>query len=190
MTLSRSDIEQRAQQVLWNAGAITAPVDIVKVVASLGASLHEQQFEDHVSGVLAIQGGAKHILINKNHHSNRKRFTAAHECGHLVLHHVQGDGLFIDKQMQLYKRVGVPSGPEYTSQDSTTTPTQEREANLFASAVLMPAPLLTQAIQRLNHDLDEDDMLTLANAFGVSSAAMSIRLQNLGLLSVKPLDEF
>ena len=53
----------------------------------------------------------------------------------------------------------------------------------------MPAPLLTQAIQQLDHDLDEDDMMTLANAFGVSPAAMSIRLQNLGLLSVKPLDE-
>ena len=190
MTLSRSDIEQRAQQVLWNAGAITAPVDIVKVVASLGATLHEQAFEDHVSGVLAIQGGAKHILINKSHHQNRKRFTAAHECGHLVLHYGDGDGLFIDTQMQVYMRAGIPSAPQYTGQDSTTTPQQEREANLFASAILMPAPLLAQAIQRLEHDLDEDDMLTLATSFGVSVQAMSIRLQNLGLLKAMPLDEF
>jgi len=184
MTLSRSEIEQKAQQVLWNAGAITAPVDIVKVVASLGATLHEQAFEDHVSGVLAIQGGAKHILINEKHHPNRKRFTAAHECGHLVLHHRSGDCLYIDTQMQVYMRAGVASSAEYSSPGSTTTPAQEREANMFASAVLMPAPLLTQAIQNLDRDLDEDDMFTLATSFGVSVQAMSIRLQALRLLEI------
>ena len=191
MTLSRGDIEQRAQQVLWNADAIFAPVDIVKVAASLGATVHYQAFEDHVSGVLAVQGGARHILINKTHHPNRQRFTAAHECGHLVLHHgdKQSDGLFIDTQMHVYKRVGVPSSVDYTSRESTTTPAQEREANLFASAILMPAPLLTRAIESIDHDLDEDDITSLATTFGVSAQAMSIRLQNLGLLSVQPLDE-
>ncbi len=181
MTLSRGDIEQRAQDVLWKAGAITAPVDLDKVVASLGATLHYQAFEDHVSGVLAVQGGAKHILVNNGHHSNRKRFTVAHECGHLVLHHQAGDRVFIDTQMQVYWRVGVPR--QYTG-EATTTPEQEREANLFASALLMPEPLLIQAIERSEHDFDEEDVLSLATVFGVSAQAMSIRLQRLNLLTI------
>ncbi len=86
--------------------------------------------------------------------------------------------------MHVYKRVGVPSASVYTSGESTTTPEQEREANLFASAILMPAPLLSRAIETIDHDLDEDDMLSLATAFGVSAQAMSIRLQRLNLLSV------
>jgi Zn-dependent peptidase ImmA (M78 family) len=181
---SRSDIEGSARGVLWHAGTVSAPVDLHKVVLSLGARLHFQQLEAHVSGVLAIQGGDKHILINATHHPNRQRFTIAHECGHLVLHHLEGDQLFIDTRLRVYQRVGMPSSEAYASGEASTSPQQEREANQFASALLMPAPLIIERVGTAGV-ADEEDVSSLASAFGVSEQAMSIRLQQLGLLHVQ-----
>lgn len=183
--MNRPEIESRAQAVLWQAGALSAPVDLPRVVQSLGAQLHFQPLEPHVSGVLAIQGGVKHILINNAHHPNRQRFTIGHECGHLVLHHQEGDQLFIDTQLRVYQRVGVPSSEVYASGAASTSPQQEREANQFASALVMPAPLILERISNPAGVIDEEDVSALAHVFGVSEQAMSIRLQHLGLLHVQ-----
>lgn len=183
MTHSQAEIERRAQEVLSTAGALSVPVDVEKVVASLGARLHLQQFEDHVSGVLAVRADEKHILVNAGHHPNRQRFTAAHEIGHLVLHHRDGDQLFIDRQLRVYQRIGPASDKAYSDPGSTTSWQEEREANLFASALLMPRALVTDKIGD-TEVVDELDVTRLALAFGVSEQAMSIRLQALKMLAI------
>ncbi len=56
------------------------------------------------------------------------------------------------------------------------------------SALLMPDALLQRAA--LDHDLfDELDVLSLANAFGVSEQAMSIRLQQLDLIAIPSAED-
>lgn len=181
MALNRADIERRAAEALRLAGLTHLPVDPERVASALGAKLHAVKLEDHVSGVLAVQGAEKHILVNESHHSNRQRFSAAHECGHLTLHHQAGDQLFVDTQLSIYRRAGSPLDPAYVSGEAGTSPQQEREANLFASALLMPADWVRAQIAG-QEVVDEQDVAALAQAFGVSEQAMAIRLQQLDLL--------
>jgi Zn-dependent peptidase ImmA (M78 family) len=171
-------IEQKALAVLQNASALTMPVDLVRAAESLDVKVHYEPLEDKVSGVLVIKSGERHALINGAHHSNRQRFSLAHELGHLVLHDGHGDRLFVDTNMRVYNRVGKSSDDSYTQPASSTTPEEEREANQFASALLMPRSLLEQASAQLDLS-DETDVAFLARTFGVSDQAMSIRLQQL-----------
>ncbi|RWA50765.1 hypothetical protein AU476_26945 [Cupriavidus sp. UYMSc13B] len=90
--------------------------------------------------------------------------------------------MFIDTNMRVYQRVGAPSDNAYAHDESLTSPTEEREANLFASALLMPADLLKA--QAFHLDLVEElDVTLLARPFSVSDQAMTIRLQQLRLLT-------
>lgn len=182
-----SEIEKQALETLRSANALTAPVDVQKVAEHLGAKVRYEQLEDKVSGVLIVKGDEKHIMINAAHPVTRQRFTLAHEIGHLQLHDVQGR-LFIDTALRVYQRVGASHSSIYQEPGSITTPKEERQANIFASALLMPQALLQRAA--LDHDLfDELDITSLAGAFGVSEQAMSIRLQQLDLISVPSAEE-
>lgn len=180
MAAKGAALDREVATLLQAAGVDSVPVDVEAVARYLNAQVHHQPLEDDVSGVLAIKGTAKHIIVNSLHHANRKRFTIAHEIGHLQLHHDDGDRLFIDKQMTIYQRVG--STAAYTSPNSTTTPEEEREANRFASAMLMPAEHLRRIAKEVDL-FDEVDVSKIAALFEVSEQAMSIRLQQLNLVS-------
>ena len=177
-------IEDASLACLQKADALSVPVDAVKVAKSLKVSVHQETLEEEVSGVLLIKGPERHILVNRAHHPNRQRFSIAHELGHLVLHHKEKDGdrLFVDTHIKLYQRVGAPSDKAYSEPGSATTPNEERQANEFASSLLMPASLLEQAARE--RDLrDELDVSALATMFAVSEQAMAIRLQQLQVVN-------
>jgi Zn-dependent peptidase ImmA (M78 family) len=183
MTLSQRAIETRAVEVLNRAKSLCIPVPVDQVVTSLGVQLHREVLEDEVSGMLVCKGRASHIIVNSKHHPNRQRFTIAHECGHLTLHHLKGDRLFVDTQIRVYKRTGSAKSGVYDEATSSTTPQEEAQANQFASALLMPKELIVKHVKERALDLtDEIGVSTMALAFGVSEQAMSIRLQHVGLL--------
>lgn len=180
---TRQSIERDSQALLRRVGALSVPVDLNQVATELGVKIHHETMEDQVSGVLIVKGGERHILVNKAHHPNRQRFTIAHELGHLELHDDTGDKLFIDKQIRVYQRVGEASSAIYNEPGSMSTPEMESQANMFAAALLMPAPLLEHAA--LGQNLwDETDIDALAKNFGVSAQAMSIRLQQLKVVEL------
>lgn len=179
---SAEAIERKAADLLRKAGTLGAPVDLAKLAAALGVQLHKAEVEDNVSGVLLVEGDERHVFVNKAHSSNRQRFSIAHELGHFVLHHKHGDRLHIDTHYGLYQRAGTAGSDAYRQPGSRTTPQQEREANQFASALLMPAELVVAAAE--DKDLwDEVDVAALASLFHVSEQAMAIRLQQLGIMN-------
>lgn len=175
---SAEAIEQVAQESLRFAGAVSVPVDLNRVVSAYNATLRYEELEPQVSGALIAKGHEYHLIVNAGHHPNRQRFTIAHELGHLRLHHGDSDRLFIDTEMRIYQRVGQAGAAHYMSPGSTTTPSEEREANMFAAALLMPAPLLEHAALQRNL-WDELDIASMARMFAVSEQAMSIRLLQL-----------
>lgn len=184
MTSDRSSfIEKRAEKILRDSDALSVPVDLQRICDHLSVKVHYEELEDKVSGVLMIKGGDRHALINDKHHPNRQRFSLAHELGHLVLHDCREDRLFIDTTMRMYQRVGASSDEAYTNSDSLTTPAEEREANLFASALLMPEDLIHVEAEHLSLE-EETDVALLARTFSVSDQAMSIRLQKLQMLKL------
>lgn len=104
------------------------------------------------SGAVKSEGTKAVIWLDQAESEERKRFTIAHELGHLLLH---------------------PPGMEF--RDSSFGGDQlEREANEFAADILMPLWMLEPIAVKLGSSTKQ-----LAKTFGVSSAAMSVRLAKL-----------
>jgi Zn-dependent peptidase ImmA (M78 family) len=91
----------------------------------------------------------------------RRRFTIAHELGHWRLHRDA-------HERAVFCRSGSIA-PE--AQTRGQLPPAEDEANAFAAALLMPAPLVQQRYVRC-----EGDFSRLCDIFGASGAAMGRRL--------------
>ncbi len=148
----------------------SAPVDIFQVVQDEGLRLLIDDIEYDHSGFLLVEGGKATVVINRRHHPNRQRFTAAHELGHYFLHACEDDHIFVDKA---YHRSPLSSTGIYQ---------QEIEANRFAAALLMPEEFIIEHTDGI--DLTDLDIYRLADEFGVSEQAMTLRLANLQLIDV------
>nr|DAO82996.1 MAG TPA: IrrE protein [Caudoviricetes sp.] len=134
-------------------------IDVVFIANELGYSVLEASFKDDVSGMVISNGDdEKKIYINKDDQVGRQRFTIAHEIGHILLHQKDNKGAFVDYR------------------NKTTYDHREFEADNFAAALLMPKDRSIELWNKLN---DVDDF---AGIMGVSKAAASIRLMNLGLI--------
>lgn len=153
-------------------------VNVKSLIETLGIEINPVELPDEVSGLLHVEEGKKpRIFVNALHHSNRQRFTMAHELGHFILH--KNRGLHIDKKT--FSRNAL---------SQTGLDPIEIEANRFAAELLMPNLLIKQEIAGKEDLVDSagyidaqgDFIYELAQAFGVSTAAMSIRLQSLGYL--------
>lgn len=90
--------------------------------------------------------------------SYRNRFTIAHELGHATLGHVV-EG----------------KAPKRDTTFNNGDP-DEVDANAFAAALLMPEKFVKKLYRSARNIQD------LAEAFGVSTAAMTYRLKNLGII--------
>ncbi|TOF32972.1 hypothetical protein CGJ25_00610 [Vibrio parahaemolyticus] len=145
------------------------PVDLHRLCDELGIRLSYVEMDDEISGEIeSRKDGTFAINVNKNHHPNRQRFTIAHEIGHFIHHRsLIGDGVDDNKAYR-----SVNSGKYF---NRSITSGHEREANTFAASLLMPKELV--------HNLRKQGMSieSMACHFGVSKAAMSYRLQGLGL---------
>jgi Zn-dependent peptidase ImmA (M78 family) len=168
--VKRSAIEARARGLLEDHGLLDMAVDPIRLANALGVKVYNAKFgDDSIHGLLAVREGRPSIYVNADHAPVRKRFTVAHELGHLVLHLIGGDKEFIDNA----DNFRTPIDPE-----ATWTPErrQEWEANAFAAALLMPEKLIRQKWAEI---ADPDGM---ARWFQVSPTAMGYRLDGLGLV--------
>jgi len=121
----------------------------------------DTDLDENISGFLVRSNDQHAIFLNKKEPMIRKRFTIAHEIGHLKLNHLG------DEEISTIFR------------DSTTSEgTYEKEvtANAFAAELLMPEDLVRYAYNLLN------SMSKIARAFGVSEIAVRNRLKNLGVI--------
>ena len=118
--------------------------------------------------MVAKRGSDVTILVNQSDPPFRKRFTIAHELGHIYLH-LQSDGEFVDTQVDLFRDTGE------TADNLSPERAMEVQANQFAAGLLMPSELVRSQFQTCSR-VDE-----LARIFNVSEEAMGIRLSRLGL---------
>jgi Zn-dependent peptidase ImmA (M78 family) len=173
-------IEELATRILQETDSYHPCADVKAIAQKRGIRLKLHDFGDDVtiSGVLVIKDDQVTIGYNQRDHKVRQRFTIAHELGHYELKHKR-DGLFIDdhqKQFSLFLR---------DANSSTGEILQEREANAFAAALLMPAALVKEELQKYHFDLstsEDGHLIALAKQFGVSMQAMTFRIANLRLM--------
>jgi Zn-dependent peptidase ImmA (M78 family) len=163
-------VKQAVKELLERFGP-KIPVDIEAIAEALNISVHTEDLEATVSGILMIKDGHAVVVINELHPAVRKRFTLAHEIGHYLLHR-DSSKVFIDGSPLFFR--------DYRS--TSLSAKQELEANTFAAELLMPASVLRDEIRRQWVDIkDAVAVRRLATKYGVSSKAFVVRLISLGL---------
>lgn len=169
MNYSYSYIEQKAEEVLMENDFFHIGFDVEKFAKWLKIELLPKELDDDVAGLFVRIDGKPIISFNKNHkNKERKRFTIAHELGHFFLH--SNKNIFVDKNPKVMFRNTASSSGEQL---------QEREANHFAAALLMPKKLIKDEIDKIPYDI-MNPVKYLSEQFKVSEQAMTFRLANLG----------
>lgn len=170
--------EVAADRLIERYGISQAPVDVEGLAQQLGAAIQRQPFnkDRDVSGLLLRMPGKPPVIgVNKANVPVRQRFTTAHELGHLQLH--DGKELILDRLVRVNFR---------NAASTTATDLEEREANAFAAALLMPEALVARELaQQIQGSHRRDNVLVndVAAVFEVSAIAMKYRMINLGLMS-------
>lgn len=169
--------EKEATAILSKLNIIGPPVPVESVAKKMGATLVFEPFkgDDDISGILYRKDKHTIIGINSAHSETRRRFSIAHELGHLALHRKE---LFVDKVVRVNFR-------DRTS--SLAIDKEEIAANSFAAELLMPRNFISKEISRKlskrSSPLSKEKLINdLAKTFKVSSQAMEYRLNNLGVL--------
>jgi Zn-dependent peptidase ImmA (M78 family) len=141
-----------------------------------GIIIRKESLEDSVSGMLVIKDNQSVIVVNSNHHTNRQRFTIAHELGHYFLHKNSAN-VFFDESLLFFRDERSAQGVKF----------QEIEANTFAAEFLMPEQAMRERISQepldALDDLEQSALGRLATEFQVSCQALTIRLMRLGLIT-------
>lgn len=167
-TYSNEHIEELADQILKD-NDMSIPVDLLELAANMGINIYEMDLDEwNASGMISRERGITEVYIDENESATRKRFTIAHEFGHLFLHMEEDvDSNFLDGEPVLYRR---------GKDNFSTDPSKEREANRFAAALLMPARIV-QDEWKMSYSVGR-----MALKFLVSPQAMENRLRTLGLI--------
>jgi Zn-dependent peptidase ImmA (M78 family) len=149
---------------------MVAPVDLTAMFADLGIVYNEQPIWSGESGWIERDGDQYRVVVNSDEPEQRRRFTAAHELAHYLLHRdLMDHGSRMNRHTdRLYDLNGE-------AHDTVFKPHHEVQANRLAAQIVMPAPLVRQKHEQGMGSAE------LASEFRVSKAAMDIRLQTLGL---------
>jgi len=161
------NIELRAEQVLNHLNIKDTPVAVEEIASRAKIKISRAPSKDF-SGLLIRKDGHALIGVNSDEAPVRQRFTIAHELGHFFLH--PNKDAFVDYR---------------NNKDNNKDPLitiKERQANMFAAALLMPRKYLTLDFKNIAKGLSDDETNTiLAKRYEVSEDAMRFRLKNLGL---------
>lgn len=111
-------------EILLKENVRELPVNIVELCHKLGIAVkYYDKFEQGNDGKCTVINNQPIILVRQDCNLQRKRFTVAHELGHIMLGHVG--------RYELINREISPSDNPI-----------EQEANVFASRLLAPACVL------------------------------------------------
>jgi len=150
-----------AKKILSEVGLKTPPILLRKIVAHLKPIYNleiyaREDFGEFLSGIRVTEGELSTIGYNQKHSIHRKRFTVAHEIGHVVMSH--------------------PNITTFTNLESNDP--FETEANQFAAELLMPFVMLKNDIKN-----GIKNPRLLADRYNVSEEAMWWRILECKLLN-------
>lgn len=139
------------------------PVKLGAIAKRLGVKVLLSTLPRGTSGQIGQENGDFVIRINRHEAKHRQRFTLAHELAHYLLHRdrIEADGGWSENVLL---RSGQPANVEY-------------EANRLASDLVIPSAQLEEATEEYSGPITSEVIDDLARRFGVSTAAMEIKLQ-------------
>lgn len=130
---------------------------------TLGIDVAFRRLPEGLDGLAVSAGHFRLAVISSSTAATRQRFTLAHEVCHLLAG--DGDQITVDENV--------------LSESSD----QERRANAFAAAFLLPDRPLKDTVTA--DTLTEDTVAELLGRFGVSRDALAIRLRELHLVDAE-----
>lgn len=172
--MNKNKIVEKAMKICELRNINTYPVPIVELCNYYGIKVFKEYLKNDVSGFIVVQkenykdyGTNKVIVVNSLDTAARQRFTIAHELGHYILH--KGND-----ELYAHRDVGANNATE-------------REANVFASNLLMPENFVKSFLNNLKEDYwgfisDTQKILSVAEKFAVSNLAAKVRLEQLKLI--------
>lgn len=166
--LTMRDAELLAQKFRLEAGmGMTEPVNVKTVLRRFRVLTMYRPLSENSYGISIKTGSAMFMMVNSNSTRGRQHFTVAHELYHL----------FYDENPEPHVCGGSASGVE-------------KDANLFASALLMPR-------EGLLHEISEQELrerkvsmatlLRMEQLFGVSRMSLLLRLKDIGVITEQVL---
>lgn len=143
------------------------PVDPVSIAQQMGLQVLDTDLPPSVSGALIKEVGKDPIIaLHHNDHSNRKRFTCAHELGHYVSRIESEDDETVEYEYVDLRGLSAAAGSD----------PDEIFANKFAANLLMPEIMIKKLLKSGKNHFD------ISLYFGVSNEALKHRLKSLGLI--------
>jgi Zn-dependent peptidase ImmA (M78 family)/DNA-binding XRE family transcriptional regulator len=142
----------------WGLGIDPLP-NLVELLEDRGVKVLSMN-DSHIDGLTAevsleCGGGVPVIVVNEDDWSERKRFSIAHEVGHLLM---REPASFSSSQI-------------------------ESAANRFAGAFLMPAESLILDVGKSRSSISLGELIELKKIYGVSVQAIAFRCRDLGIIS-------
>lgn len=166
--LTTKDAELIAQMFRAKAGmGMTEPVNLKSILRRFRILTMYRPLSQNSFGISIKTDGSMFMMVNSNSTRGRQHFTIAHELYHL----------FYDEKPEPHVCSGMATGIE-------------RDANLFASALLMPREGLLQEISEQEirlHKVDMATILRLEHLYGVSRMSLLVRLKDIGIISENEL---
>ena len=145
------------------------PVDVKAMANALGLTYVERRMHPDESGGIEYKDRQYIVFVNDSETEQRKRFTAAHEIAHYLLHRdILRERGHMDRLFD---------SAAYDNPEEPLTRYHEVQANKYAASLLMPKFAIRDQMAHGNNTLSG-----LAEKFNVSRKAMRIRLDNLGVV--------
>jgi Zn-dependent peptidase ImmA (M78 family)/DNA-binding XRE family transcriptional regulator len=154
---SQEDVFAIAEKVRkdWSLGEGGIP-SVIELMENHKIKVIEIDAPDAFDGMSGFIGGKRPVIILNWHYTvERKRFTALHELGHILLH-------FSEEIKQKEK---------------------ECLCNTFANELLIPAKAFNNIIGDKRHDISLKELRDVQVGFGVSVDALMFKAKYLGVIS-------
>jgi Zn-dependent peptidase ImmA (M78 family) len=161
-------VKDLATSEVYDDGALNFDKLCSKLDANVKDIVLAEFDDDAASGLLKKDGDGWVIYVNETDSVRRRRFTIAHEIGHLISFLKGGQSkIAIDQRGEIADFAFARSGNISNSIES--------EANAIAAELLMPEREV-RSLRNQNKTVEE-----MADFFQVSEIAMSVRLQSIGI---------
>jgi Zn-dependent peptidase ImmA (M78 family) len=168
---------ERSQEIAGLADAVaemystaSRTIDPAEVARAVGLTYSTGRYGDCFDGLLEWNSSRFHIYLNKDlgsePESPRGRFTLCHELGHFCLE---------EHRWALMSSVA----PHGSLTDFRSDNAAEREADMFASNLLLPTERVRKTVGA--RDVGAPLIVETARHFGASLSATAIRIARLGL---------
>ena len=152
---------------------------VYELLQDHGIHIIEADIDDeHVDGASTYVNGTLPVVVINSRHcttTERKRLTALHELGHLLLTiHPLTASAYAD-----YRRTLTP----FEQQTTVKCPDVERLCHHFAGSMLLPDASLRRRIGSHRTHVGTEELISLRNTYGISIAGAVHQLHDLSLIN-------